>query len=57
MTLLSIVAIEPTGDVPLVKRGSDYFQEDDPNLLFRDVAVYTEMVSAPAGCSPRNGKG
>jgi pyruvate dehydrogenase (quinone) len=36
-----------SGDVPLAKRGSDYFQEDDPNLLFRDVAVYTQMVSAP----------
>src|SRR4051812_14776578 len=36
-----------SGDVPLAKRGSDYFQEDDPNLLFRDVAAYTQMVSAP----------
>jgi pyruvate dehydrogenase (quinone)/pyruvate oxidase len=36
-----------SGDVPLAKRGSDYFQEDDPNLLFRDVATYTQMVSAP----------
>lgn len=36
-----------SGDVPLAKRGSDYLQEDDPNLLFRDVAVYTQLVSAP----------
>ena len=36
-----------SGDVPLAKRGSDYLQEDDPNLLFRDVAAYTQMVSAP----------
>src|ERR1044072_9937167 len=36
-----------SGDVPLAKRGSDYFQEDNPNLLFRDVAVYTQMVTAP----------
>src|SRR3954469_5571739 len=36
-----------SGDVPLAKRGSDYLQEDDPNLLFRDVALYTQMVSAP----------
>jgi pyruvate dehydrogenase (quinone) len=35
-----------SGEVPLAKRGSDYLQEDDPNLLFRDVAVYTQMVSA-----------
>jgi pyruvate dehydrogenase (quinone)/pyruvate oxidase len=33
-----------SGDVPLAKRGIDYLQEDDPNLLFRDVAVYTQMV-------------
>ena len=36
-----------SGDVPLAKRGSDYFQEDEPNLLFRDVAAYTQMVMAP----------
>ena len=36
-----------SGDVPSAERGNDYFQEDNPNLLFRDVAVYTEMVSAP----------
>lgn len=36
-----------SGDVPLAKRGSDYLQEDDPNLLFRDAAVYTQMVSGP----------
>jgi len=36
-----------SGDVPLAKKGSDFSQEDDPNLLFRDVAAYTQMVSAP----------
>jgi pyruvate dehydrogenase (quinone) len=35
-----------SGDVPLAKKGSDYLQEDSPNLLFRDVAAYTQMVSA-----------
>src|SRR3954466_15609594 len=36
-----------SGDVPLEKRGIDYLQEDDPHLLFRDVAIYTQMVTAP----------
>jgi pyruvate dehydrogenase (quinone)/pyruvate oxidase len=36
-----------SGDVPLAKRGIDYLQEDNPNLLFRDVAAYTQMVAAP----------
>src|SRR3954467_6722830 len=36
-----------SGDVPLAKRGIDYLQEDNPNLLFRDVAVYTQLVAAP----------
>ena len=35
-----------SGDVPLARRGSDYLQEDEPNLLFRDVAAYTQMVSS-----------
>ena len=35
-----------SGDVPLAKRGTDYLQEDGPNLLFRDVALYTQMVVA-----------
>jgi pyruvate dehydrogenase (quinone)/pyruvate oxidase len=35
-----------SGEVPLAKRGSDYLQENTPNLLFRDVAVYTQMVGA-----------
>ena len=36
-----------SGDVPLAKRGIDYLQEDDPHLLFRDVAAYTQMVATP----------
>ena len=36
-----------SGEVPRRRRGADYMQEDDPNLLFRDVAVYTQMISAP----------
>ncbi|WP_395337122.1 thiamine pyrophosphate-binding protein [Novosphingobium sp. BL-8H] len=35
-----------TGGVPAEKRGTDYLQEDDPALLFRDVAVYSQVISA-----------
>ncbi|HET9355829.1 MAG TPA: thiamine pyrophosphate-binding protein [Sphingomicrobium sp.] len=35
-----------SGDVPLSKRGTDGLQENAPNLLFRDVALYTQMVSS-----------
>lgn len=36
-----------TGGVPAEKRGTDYLQEDDPALLFRDVAVYSQVIAAP----------
>src|SRR6478672_4863678 len=35
-----------SGGVPSAKRGIDYFQEDSPDLLFRDVAVYTQMMAS-----------
>ena len=35
-----------SGGVPSDKRGTDFLQEDSPDLLFRDVAVYTQTVSA-----------
>ncbi|HYD38229.1 MAG TPA: thiamine pyrophosphate-binding protein, partial [Allosphingosinicella sp.] len=35
-----------SGDVPLAKRGLDYSQENDPNLLFRDVALYTQLIAS-----------
>ncbi|MCC0093550.1 pyruvate oxidase [Streptomyces flavotricini] len=35
------------GQVPLAEIGSDYFQEVDNDLLFRDVAVYRATVSSP----------
>ncbi|MFE5142877.1 thiamine pyrophosphate-dependent enzyme [Streptomyces fagopyri] len=35
------------GQVPLAEVGSDYFQEVDNDLLFRDVAVYRATVSSP----------
>jgi pyruvate dehydrogenase (quinone)/pyruvate oxidase len=37
-----------SGGVPAAKRGTDYFQEDSPDLLFRDVAVYTQTIAAAA---------
>jgi pyruvate dehydrogenase (quinone)/pyruvate oxidase len=35
-----------SGDVPLEKRGTDGSQENSPNLLFGDVALYTQMVAS-----------
>jgi pyruvate dehydrogenase (quinone)/pyruvate oxidase len=37
-----------SGGVPSAKRGIDYLQEDVPDLLFRDVAVYTQTIASPA---------
>lgn len=36
-----------SGGVPAAKRGTDYLQEDDPALLFRDVAVYSQVIASP----------
>ncbi|PYC74493.1 pyruvate oxidase [Streptomyces tateyamensis] len=36
-----------TGQVPLTEIGSDYFQEVDNDLLFRDVAVFRATVTSP----------
>ncbi|WP_328966829.1 thiamine pyrophosphate-dependent enzyme [Streptomyces sp. NBC_00239] len=35
------------GQVPVAEIGSDYFQEVDNDLLFRDVAVYRATVTSP----------
>ena len=37
-----------SGDMPRKLQGIDYFQTTDPDLLFRDVSLYTETVSSPA---------
>jgi len=37
-----------SGHVPSAKRGTDYLQEDDPVSLFRDVSVYSQLVSSAA---------
>ncbi|GAA1249522.1 ubiquinone-dependent pyruvate dehydrogenase [Kitasatospora nipponensis] len=35
------------GQVPLAELGSDYFQEVDNDLLFRDVAIFRATVTSP----------
>src|SRR6516225_2600024 len=37
-----------SGDMPSKLRGIDYVQTTEPDLLFRDVSLYTETVSSPA---------
>src|SRR5271167_3423011 len=37
-----------SGDMPRQYRGTDYIQATDPDLLFRDVALYTETISSAA---------
>src|ERR1700727_2903957 len=37
-----------SGDMPRQLEGIDYFQATNPNLLFRDVSLYTETISSPA---------
>ena len=36
-----------SGDMPRQFQGTDYIQTTDPDLLFRDVALYTETISSP----------
>jgi pyruvate dehydrogenase (quinone) len=31
-----------------MRHGTDYIQTNEPDLLFRDVSLYTETVSSPA---------
>src|SRR5882757_882904 len=37
-----------SGDMPRKLHGTDYIQTTEPDLLFRDVSLYTETISAPA---------
>ncbi|HZZ60827.1 MAG TPA: thiamine pyrophosphate-dependent enzyme [Roseiarcus sp.] len=37
-----------SGDMPRRLKGIDYFQATNPDMLFRDVSLYTETVSSPA---------
>ena len=37
-----------SGDMPRRMHGTDYIQATEPDLLFRDLALYTETLSSPA---------
>src|SRR6201998_616644 len=37
-----------SGQMPRQLQGIDYFQATDPDMLFRDVSLYTETISSPA---------
>src|ERR1700729_724610 len=37
-----------SGDMPRKMQGTDYIQTTAPDLLFRDVSLYTETISSPA---------
>src|ERR1700689_2347890 len=37
-----------SGDMPRQMHGTDYIQTTEPDLLFRDVSLYTETVTSPA---------
>ncbi len=37
-----------SGDMPRRMHGTDYIQTTEPDLLFRDVSLYTETISSPA---------
>src|ERR1700731_4893780 len=37
-----------SGDMPRQFQGTDYIQTTAPDLLFRDVALYTETISSPS---------
>jgi pyruvate dehydrogenase (quinone) len=37
-----------SGQMPRQLQGIDYFQTTNPDLLFRDVSLYTETISSPA---------
>ena len=37
-----------SGDMPRKMHGTDFIQTTAPNLLFRDVSLYTETISSPA---------
>src|SRR5579862_6791150 len=37
-----------SGEMPRKMRGTDFIQTTSPDLLFRDVSLYTETISSPA---------
>jgi pyruvate dehydrogenase (quinone) len=41
-----------SGDMPRKLHGTDYIQTTEPDLLFRDVSLYTETISDPLAAAP-----
>ena len=41
-----------SGDMPRPMHGTDFIQTTEPDLLFRDVSLYTETISSPAQAKP-----
>src|SRR5262249_40498024 len=37
-----------SGNMPRKMQGTDYVQTTEPDLLFRDVSLYTQTISSPA---------
>src|SRR5580704_8507937 len=37
-----------SGEMPRKMKGIDFFQSTEPDLLFRDVSLYTQTISSPA---------
>src|SRR5580658_8625117 len=37
-----------SGDMPRRMHGTDFIQSTEPDLLFRDVSLYTETISSPS---------
>ncbi|MCW2238844.1 thiamine pyrophosphate-binding protein [Azospirillum canadense] len=46
--VLAIVAQIPSSEIPSSEIGSGYFQETQPQALFRDCSHYCELVSSPS---------
>ncbi len=44
-----------SGDMPRKMHGTDFIQTTEPDLLFRDVSLYTETVSSPAQAPASSG--
>jgi pyruvate dehydrogenase (quinone) len=40
-----------SGEMPRKMQGTDFIQTTEPDLLFRDVSLYTETISSPAQAS------
>jgi hypothetical protein len=46
-----------SGDMPRKMHGTDFIQTTEPDLLFRDVSLYTETVSSPFSGAGRHSSG